>query len=199
MSFDQALAILLPLEGGWYPGTSAHDRNPTMKGITQATYNTYRDQQRQPRQSVRHVTDAEVRAIYEDYWKKVKADQFGPLTAASLFDHAVNAGPSRAVQLLQYAVGTTPDGQVGPRTLAAARQFSDQELALRYSLERVQHYLDIVARNRDKLPALRSWLNRVLVHQRRAFTPLDRSGGVFASLESSPDPNSGDPLDPRLG
>lgn len=36
-----------------------------------------------------------------------------------LVDAAVNTGTSRAIEALQRAVGTTPDGAIGPQTLAA--------------------------------------------------------------------------------
>jgi lysozyme family protein len=40
----------------------------------------------------------------------------------AVFDAAVNSGVSRAIMWLQEAVGATPDGVFGPRTLLAVAQ-----------------------------------------------------------------------------
>ena len=40
-----------------------------------------------------------------------------------MFDVAVNSGTGRAAKFLQEAVGATPDGSIGPRTIAAAETF----------------------------------------------------------------------------
>jgi lysozyme family protein len=92
-----------------------------MKGVTQKTYDGWRDRHGQPRQSVRLISDAEVSAIYRrDYWDAIKGDQLPAGVDYCVFDFAVNSGINRAARYLQNAVGTAADGVIGPATIAAA-------------------------------------------------------------------------------
>lgn len=120
-AFDRWLPEILKHEGGFVN----HPKDPggaTNKGVIQRTYDSWRDRKRQPRQSVRSITDAEVAAIYRrDYWDAVKADDLPVGVAYAVFDLAVNSGVKRAARYLQGAVGVAEDGVVGPATIAAAR------------------------------------------------------------------------------
>jgi lysozyme family protein len=42
----------------------------------------------------------------------------------AVFDAAVNSGPGTSVRWLQEAVGATPDGVLGPKTLAAINELN---------------------------------------------------------------------------
>lgn len=55
----------------------------------------------------------------KDFWRAVRADDLPPAIAIVAFDAAVNCGAPAAARWLQQAVGATPDGAIGPRTLAA--------------------------------------------------------------------------------
>lgn len=60
--------------------------------------------------------------MFEDYYK---ANKIGVLADteihAFMFDWVVNSGP-RAVKLMQTAIGTKDDGDIGPKTLKAAKK-----------------------------------------------------------------------------
>jgi lysozyme family protein len=118
-NFDAALAAVLTHEGGYVN----HPRDPggaTNKGVTQAVYDDWREDKGLPRLSVRDITPEEVTAIYKlQYWDRVKGDQLPAGVDYCVFDFAVNSGVNRAARYLQQAVGATPDGQIGPATLAA--------------------------------------------------------------------------------
>ncbi len=74
-----------------------------------------------------------------------------------VFDFGVNAGPGRAVSLLQRLVGAKVDGSVGPKTLEAVRAATCLDLIDRYAAEREIYY--------RSLPTFgdfgRGWLARV--------------------------------------
>lgn len=117
--FPACLAVTLGHEGGW----SDHPDDPggaTMRGITQATYDAWRRAWGQEPRSVRGIEEAELRAIYRArFWSAVQADRLPAGLDLAVFDFAVNSGPGRAARALQRCAGATPDGVVGPRTLAA--------------------------------------------------------------------------------
>ena len=52
----------------------------------------------------------------------MRADELPPGLDLATFDLAVNSGPTRAVKMLQTALGVEADGVVGPVTLNAARE-----------------------------------------------------------------------------
>lgn len=119
--FDAALPLILAHEGGYVN----HPKDPggaTMKGVTQATYDGWREEQGLPRQSVRNITAEEIGAIYRrDYWDRVKGGDLPPGVAYAVFDFAVNSGVNRASRFLQRVIGTAQDGVIGPATVAAAK------------------------------------------------------------------------------
>ena len=124
-NFSRCLALVLKHEGGYVN----HPKDPgaaTNKGVIQATYNAYRDKQKLPRQSVRHITDAEVARIYKRmYWDVVKGDDLPVGLDYVTFDASVNSGTGRGPKWTQRALGVTADGKVGPQTLDAADSVSD--------------------------------------------------------------------------
>lgn len=138
-SFPQALQMVLHHEGDW----SDHRDDPggaTMKGVTLAVYREYLG---------RDVSKAELRNIPQEhllnlyktrYWDKAKCDDLPAGVDLVVFDMAVNGGPGRAAKLLQLAVGATPDGAIGPKTLALASAKDPAELVKEFSNERRDFY-----------------------------------------------------------
>ena len=61
-----------------------------------------------------------VRRIYHDnYWQAAACPELPPGLALFHFDAAVNQGVAGAARMLQQAVGSEVDGEIGPLTLAA--------------------------------------------------------------------------------
>ena len=118
-NFPQALRLVLADEGG----VSNHpaDRGGlTNKGITQATYDAWRELHGRPSRSVRAIEHAAVDAIYrEQFANKILFDKLPLGLDYALFDFAVNSGVSRAVRFLQHLLKVRADGSLGARTLAA--------------------------------------------------------------------------------
>ena len=74
-----------------------------------------------------------------------------------MFDFAVNAGPGRAIKVMQSAVGVTPDGGFGPLTMAAVKAIDPVELINKFSQAKEDFY-----RSLSQFPTFgKGWLNRV--------------------------------------
>ena len=124
-NFQKSLARVLKHEGGYVN----HPRDPggaTNKGITQAVYNAYRKLNKKSLESVRFISDTDVRQIYKrQYWDKVSGDKLPPGLDYAVFDYAVNSGVSRAVKYLQAQLGVAQDGVIGLMTLNAIGKQTD--------------------------------------------------------------------------
>ncbi len=105
-NFEKMLSFILKAEGGY-----VNDRNDlggeTNKGITCAVYNKYRAGKGLKKQSVKYISDKEVREIYYNgYYKASGADRIKDLVLAMyVFDTAVNMGVSRAISFLRESEG----------------------------------------------------------------------------------------------
>lgn len=120
-NLEASLRETLKHEGG-YSNHPDDPGGPTMRGVTQAVYDGYRDRRGHPRQSVRKIAEIELRDIYEaQYWRAVRGDELPAGLDLAMFDYAVNSGPSRAIKSLQAVLGVTTDGELGEVTLAAVR------------------------------------------------------------------------------
>ena len=141
--FDQAFAILLPEEGGydtdpadpgnWTGGAIGVGRDlGTNFGIDSASYASA-IKSLPPSvavtmpATVKGLTRTLAGVVYKAaYWDKVHGDDLPPQLALLVFDAAVNNGVQRASEWLQIAVGTPPDGVLGPMTMAAlAKSLTD--------------------------------------------------------------------------
>lgn len=105
-----------------------------------------------------------VRGFYRaHFWTAMRLDEIKDASVAQmLFDFGVNAGTGTAVKLAQIVVGTTPDGRMGPKTLAALNSIDPAVFVPTYSLAKIARYRDIVKRDRTQIKFLVGWLNRAL-------------------------------------
>jgi lysozyme family protein len=122
-NYDAALKATLRYEGGKVDDP----RDPggrTAYGVTQNTYNAWRAKHGLNQKDVFQIADSEVAAIYrQEYWDKIRGDDLPDGLDFAVFDFAVNSGVSRASKYLQSLVGVTQDGQIGPKTIAAAKAY----------------------------------------------------------------------------
>ena len=132
-NFQTCLSMLLEHEGGFVD----HPRDPggaTNMGVTLGTYEQWVG---------RSVTIAEMKALTVDdvapiyrknYWDRVRGDDLPSGVDWSVFDWAVNSGPSRSAKALQKIVMVTRDGAIGPKTLyAVANQEPDKIIDAMYT------------------------------------------------------------------
>ncbi len=117
-SFQKALGFTLPQEGIVFENVPGDDGGATCCGITQADYDSYRDQVILPRRSVGEITPREIAGCYwRHYWHPLGCDGWTWEVAVVMFDTAVNVGIGQAVKFLQRSICVTPvDGCLGPAT-----------------------------------------------------------------------------------
>lgn len=104
--FEKMLQFILKLEGG-YSNNPADLGGETNKGITYKVYNNYRLSKKLSLQSVKNITNNEIRDIYyNDYYRASGADKLdNPRLGFYTFDTAVNMGVSVAKSLLKQSCG----------------------------------------------------------------------------------------------
>lgn len=159
--FESVLPALLRYEGG-YSDHPADRGGATNQGVTHATYNAWRARRGLSPQDVRRMTSAERDAIYRDgYWTPIGGDRLPPPLDLVAFDSAVIAGPGRAVAWIQNAVGTTPDGHMGPDTLRAIATKNPADVAARVLNQRATFHRATADKNPSQRVFLRGWLRRV--------------------------------------
>lgn len=140
-NFEKSLELVLKHEGGF----ANHPKDPggaTMKGVTQAVYDDYRRDNGQAEQSVRHISNTELKDIYRRrYWDKIKGDELPSGVDYAVFDGAVNSGPSQSAKWMQRALNDhgaslADDGVIGPATLAAMDQVTNHAAVINLMLDK---------------------------------------------------------------
>jgi lysozyme family protein len=128
-NFDLSLMFTLKWEGGF--SNDPHDPGgATMEGVTLAEYRIFRGDPSITVDQLKAITPQELEDIYyTNYWEVVRAPDILPDGVdLSVYDMAVNAGPSRSLKIMQQVLGVTADGLIGPRTEAAILAISADTL-----------------------------------------------------------------------
>ncbi|QSM00866.1 N-acetylmuramidase [Yersinia phage YerA41] len=125
--------------GNWTSGTiGVGQLKGTKYGISAMTY---------PNLDIKNLTVDQAVDIYtKDWWNKYKLDQLNPAVGYQVLDAAVNHGASRAIKMLQEAVGFTGtgvDGIIGPKTIAASNAMESGQVVLNFLANRLQFMTDI--------------------------------------------------------
>jgi lysozyme family protein len=137
--FDRSMKFVASWEGGFVD----HPSDPggrTNMGVTQKTYDAWREQHDQKPEDVKLLTRYEANAIYKDqYWDAAGCDVLRWPLCLVQFDTAVNLGVGRAQRMLKEAKSDT-----------------SMYLHLR------RNYYTALANQKPKLKVfLNGWLNRV--------------------------------------
>jgi lysozyme family protein len=136
MSFEECLKHVLAHEGGFVD----HPADPggaTNLGCTKAVWEEWCGHAVDV-QAIKDLTPEDVAPLYrEKYWHKVRGDDLPAGIDYCVFDTAINSGPGRAAKFLQEAVGATPDGIIGLRTLAAVREADPRQVIDTYCAARL--------------------------------------------------------------
>jgi len=124
-NWERSFSEMLKHEGGFVN----HPRDPggmTNLGVTKRVWEAYTGSPASETE-MRSLTPAKVKPLYKhNYWDAVRGDELPSGVDFSVFDFCVNSGPGRAAKTLQYVVGSKPDGQIGPKTLAAVEEFVEK-------------------------------------------------------------------------
>jgi lysozyme family protein len=164
-NWKQAFEQMLKSEGGFTDderdkGNKLPDgrKGSTMLGVTQFNWEQHVGHQ-VTHDDMRALTPADVEPLYKKrYWDAVRADELPSGIDYLIFDMGVNSGPWRSIMLLQTAVGTTPDGALGPITMSAVWAADPVKLIQNFSAEKKTFY-----RGLDDFKTYGTgWLNRVV-------------------------------------
>ena len=150
MDFDQAFQQLIYNEGG-YVDNPDDPGGATCWGITErvARANGYTgDMQSLPLDTAKAIAKAQ-------YWDPFQCDQFDGRIGFQVLDAAYNGG--HPAQWLQQAAGATPDGVIGPQTIAAVKAVDPLLVIMRFLASRLQ-YLTALSTWSD---FGRGWANRI--------------------------------------
>jgi lysozyme family protein len=166
-NFEEALKAILKHEGGYVH----HPRDPggmTNLGVTKKVWEEWVGHPVGEKE-MRALTPGTVAPMYKKkYWDAVKADELPTGLDYLMFDFAINAGPGRAAKTMQKAIGTTPDGAIGPKTMAALKAADPADLIAKFSMEKELFY--------KALPTFatfgKGWLRRVDEAKSHAVTML---------------------------
>ena len=128
----------------------------TNLGVTQTVWEEYVGH-KVSTQDMRNLTPALVEPMYRRrYWDACRCNDLPNGVDYLVFDFAVNAGVGRSAKTLQGAVGATPDGAIGPLTLAAVSKFNANELIEKFTQEKIKFYKGLNNPTYEQ-----GWLNRV--------------------------------------
>ena len=148
--FDDAFTELMGNEGG-YSNNPADPGGETMWGITKCVANLHGytgAMQDLPQSTAKTIAKAV-------YWDPYLCDQFDPRVAFQVFDTAYNGG--EPVKWLQEAVGVTPDGIIGARTIAAVRSTDPLKTIMRFDAQRILYLTSL-----KTWPTFgKGWMNRI--------------------------------------
>ena len=166
-NFDAALKAILKHEGGFVN----HPKDPggmTNLGVTKRVWEEWVGKTVDEK-AMRALTPEVVGPMYrKKYWDAVKADDLPDGLDYLMFDFAINAGPGRAIKTMQKAIGTAPDGAIGPKTMTALKTADQGELVAKFSEEKEAFY--------RSLPTFgtfgKGWLRRVAEAKTHAETML---------------------------
>ena len=164
---DAALKAILHHEGG-YVNHPADPGGMTNLGVTKRVWEAW-VKKAVGEKEMRALTPATVAPMYrKKYWDAVKADELPTGLDYLMFDFAVNAGPGRAIKTMQKAIGTNPDGVIGPKTMQALKDADQTDLIAKFSMEKELFY--------KSLPTFatfgKGWMRRVAEAQSHAVTML---------------------------
>ena len=118
-----------------------------------------------PELDIENLTIDEAKAIYKrDWWDKLGMDQFPPALAFQFFDAAINHGAVRANTFIQIAAGAKPDGNIGPKTIAAVNSADKNDLLMLFLAARLEFFSGLKTWDNYS----RGWARRIVTDLRYA-------------------------------
>jgi len=171
-NWDKSFDMMLDSEGGFQDdindsGNHLSDgrRGCTNLGVTQSAWEEYVGH-KVSTQDMRNLTPAVVEPFYRrKYWDVCRCNDLPTGVDYLVFDFAVNSGVGRSAKTLQSAVGTTPDGAIGPITLAAVTAYNNPKTLINlFSIAKEEYY-----RSLNNPIYERGWLNRAEIVRQHAM------------------------------
>lgn len=165
-NFEFAFQRMMRNEGGFVLHKNEGDRGGwTFAGIAENFWPDWAGWSivKSGREDDPHLTQL-VRDFYKtNFWDRISLDDVqNKIVTYNIFDFAVNAGTRTSSKLAQIAVGATPDGIIGPKSIAALNKVDQQEFELKFAIAKIKRYIHITDKNRTQTRFLRGWIKRTL-------------------------------------
>lgn len=147
-------------EGG-YANIPDDKGGPTKWGITIGTYRYYFGKEKTV-QDLKNMTEKEWVYIFKYvFYNPAKIAEVNNLSLSTLImDICWMSGRITAIKKIQRAIGTTPDGIVGPKTLKILNDFPEWSFNQIYQM-RYAWFKAIVEKNPTQKKFLKGWINRL--------------------------------------
>lgn len=146
----------------------------TYAGITQGSYDSFMSSRGKSSKDVATLSEDEIHHFYyEDRWKPIMLDGFGPDIGIALFDISVNfQGPGDAWGFVAEAYGQNPDGSYLPdadfskwkdtlMTDIKSGKITEKEFANKIMGLRKDYYIRQVERYSSQMVHFDGWMNRI--------------------------------------
>jgi lysozyme family protein len=169
--FKECLDLVLKAEGGWTgpKGLQGDPGGETNLGVTKRVWEEWVGH---PVESLKNLTKDQVAPLYEQrFWRPCYGEVLPRGLDLIVFSMGVNAGPGRAVKLLQSSIGCVPDGVIGPKTRELICDSDTTTLIAKFSEARREYY-----RTLKTFPIFgKGWLNRVDKEESEALNMVKNS------------------------
>lgn len=155
-AFDKCWEFTLGVEKGFFDDPVG---GPTMYGVTQRVARAWGypgDMRHLPLEMAKNIARKE-------YFDKYQCGQLPTPFALLVFDTAYHGG--KPVRWLQEAIGTTPDGIIGAKTVAAARAANVGVVVALFCASRLNYMASIPGDLFDD-----GWMNRIAALLRRGVS-----------------------------
>lgn len=105
-----------------------------------------------------------IKSFYEiNYWDKTRCDEIKDQgVAASIFDFSVNSGPIASSKVVQFIVGTEPDGVIGDVTLGKINSYDPHTFLALFALGKISRYLHICEGRQESKKFFYGWVKRTM-------------------------------------
>lgn len=96
-----------------------------------------------------------------NYWNNFRCGELPPGLDFAMFDAAVQHLPKTAILLVQHAIGTQPDGDLGDKSIIAAHRAPRVEAIENYFVNRAGLYADLITADSTKAKFRNTWFRRL--------------------------------------
>ena len=105
-----------------------------------------------------------IKTFYKaNYWDIIKGnDMQNQAVADSIFDFAVNAGVKTSATMVQTIIGASPDGNIGPASLAILNKFDVGYFLALFKIAKIERYMAIIKKRPMSKKYLYGWILRTL-------------------------------------
>lgn len=171
--FANTIVPILWLEGGLRSDNGLNNRITDRGGLTKFGIS----QRAYPELDIKALTIKDALSIYyQDYWCRMRCDQFAPSLALVLLDGAINHGVPAMTRILQQATESVVDGLLGPKTLYAAHSLLPSYLIAQMTGLRGYKYTCICLDDPNQKVHLKGWFNRISYITELAYKELLNHG-----------------------